>query len=221
MYMKYKSWLFTVVFISLMILSGCNTDEEALIELEDELLEYEEELKQLKDEVKEKTEDLTSSESDLDELLKTLDEVLNVGTVESSDGEQVDRLDLLLNPNQEGFYNGEYYSGETGMSGPGEYHTVKDAEEMGYDVILIDYNEFGEMVVDVPPTDAVEGHIEGSTWEYEDGTMEYEYTLVLDLFEGTGIAVFVANDGEVVEAEVLIYNQNLILNKYIGSLKRL
>lgn len=204
--MNRKNWLITIVFTALIILSGCNSNDDTLIELEDELLGQEEELKQLKDEVKEKTEELTSSESDLDELLKTLDEALNVGTVESSDGEQVDRLDLPLNPNQEGFYNGEYYSGETGMSGPGEYHTVKDAEEMGYDVIPIDYNEYGEMVVDLPPIDEVEGHVEGSTWEFEGGKMAYEHTVIIDPFDGKGKALFVASDGEVVEVEVSILN---------------
>ena len=205
MYMKYKSRLFTVVFISLMILSGCNVDEDALIELEDELLEYEEELKQLKDEVKEKTEELSSDESDLDELLKTLDEKLNVSTVENTDGEQVDRLDLPLNPNKEGFYNGEYYSGETGMSGPGEYHTVKDAEEMGYDVVLIDYNEFGEMVVDLPPIDDVVGHIEGNTWEFEGETLEYQYTIILDPYDGSAYALFTIETGEEVEYMLNIF----------------
>src|SRR5690625_2280189 len=100
MYMKYKSWLFTVVFTALIVLSGCNANDDTLIQLEAELLDYEEELKQLKDEVKEKTEELSSGESDLDELLKTLDEKLNVSTVENTDVEQVDRLDLPLNPNQ-------------------------------------------------------------------------------------------------------------------------
>lgn len=190
---KNKNRLVTILFTTLIILSGCNSSEDTLIELEDELLEQEEELKQLKDEVKEKTEELTSRESDLDELLKTLDEALNVSMVESSDGEQVNRLDLPLNPNQEGFYNGEYYSGETGMS---EYHTVKDAEEMGYDVILIDYNEFGEMVVDLPPIDEVEGHVEGSTWEFEGGKMEYEHTVIIDLFDGTAYALFTTEMGE-------------------------
>lgn len=196
MYMKYKSWLFTVVFITLMILSGCNANDDTLIQLEDELLEYEEELKQLKDEVKEKTEELSSGESDLDELLKTLDEKLNVSTVENTDGEQVNRLDLPFNPNQEGFYNGEYYSGETGLSGPGEYHTVKDAEEMGYEVILIDYNEFGEMVVDLPPIDEVEGHVEGNTWEFEGGKMEYKHTVIIDPFDGSAYALFTTETGE-------------------------
>jgi len=196
---KNKNWLVTIVFTALIVLSGCNSNDDTLIELEDELLEQEEELKQLKDEVKEKTEELTSSESDVDELLKTLDEVLNVGTVENADDEQVNRLDLPLNPNQEGFYNGEYYSGETGMSGPGEYHTVKDAEEMGYEVILIDYNEYDEMIVDVPPIDEVEGHIEGNRWEFAGGTMEYEYTIVLDPFDGSGFAVFTTDTGEEIE----------------------
>lgn len=188
-----------MVFTALIILSGCNSNDDTLIQLEDELLEQEEELKQLKDEVKEKTEELTSSESDLDELLKTLDEALNVGTVESSDGEQVDRLDLPLNPNQEGFYNGEYYPGETGMSGPGEYHTVKDAEEMGYDVILIDYNEYDDMIVDLPPIDDVVGHIEGNTWEFEGETMEYQYTIILDPYDGSAYALFTIETGEEVE----------------------
>lgn len=205
MYMKYKSWLFTVVFISLMILSGCNVDEDTLIELEDGLLEYEEELKQLKDGLKEKTEELSNGESDLDELLKTLDEKLSVGTVESSGGEQVDRLDLPLNPNQEGFYNGEYYSGETGMSGPGEYHTVKDTEEMGYDVILIDYNEYDEMIADLPPIDDVVGHIEGNIWEYEDETMEYQYTIILDPYDGSAYALFTIETGEEVEYMLNIF----------------
>src|SRR5690625_3686033 len=204
--MNRKNWLITIMFTALIILSGCNSNDDTLIELEDKLLEHEEELKQLKDELKEKTEELTSGESDLDELLKTLDEKLNVSTVENTNGEQIERLDLPLNPNQEGFYNGEYYSGEIGMSGPGEYHTVKDAEEMGYEVIVIDYNEYGDMIVDVPPIDEVEGHVEGNTWEFADGTMEYDYTLVLDLFEGTGKALFVANDGEVVEVEVTVFN---------------
>ena len=203
--MKYKSWLFTVVFTALIVLSGCNANEDRLMELEDELLEQVEELKQLKDELKEKTEELTSNESDLDELLKTLDEALNVGMVESSDGEQVERLDLPLNPNQERFYNGEYYSGETGMSGPGEYHTVKDAEEMGYDVIVIDYNEFGEMVVDLPPIDEVEGHVEGSTWEFEGETMEYQYTVILDPYDGSAYALFTIETGEEIEYMLNIF----------------
>src|SRR5690625_612245 len=188
--MNRKNWLVTIVFTALIILSGCNSNDDTLIELEDELLEQEKELKQLKEEVKEKAEELTSGESDLDELLKTLDEALSVSTVENTDGEQVDRLGLPLNPNQEGFYNDEYYSGETGMSGPGEYHTVKDAEKMGYDVIPIDYNEYGEMVVVLPPIDVVEGHVEGSTWEFEGGKMEYEHTVIIDPFDGSAYALF-------------------------------
>jgi len=205
MYMKYKSWLFTVVFTALIVLSGCNANDDTLIQLEAELLDYEEELKQLKDEVKEKTEELSSGESDLDELLKTLDEKLNVSTVENTDVEQVDRLDLPLNPNQEGFYNGEYYSGEIGMSGPGEYHTVKDAEEMGYEVILIDYNEYDEMVVDLPPIDDVIGHIEGNTWEFEGETMEYQYTIILDPYDGSAYALFTIETGEEIECMLNIF----------------
>lgn len=202
--MNRKNWLITIVFTALIILSGCNSNDDTLIELEDELLEQEEELKQLKDELKEKTEELTSGESDLDELLKTLDEKLNVSTVENTNNEQVERLDLPLNPNQEGFYNGEYYSGEIGMSGPGEYHTVKDAEEMGYEVIVIDYNEYGDMIVDVPPIDEVEGHVSGYEWIDEFGDkMTYKHTVLYEPFEGFGHALFTTETGE--ENDCIVY----------------
>ncbi len=203
--MNRKNWLFTIVFTALIILSGCNSNGDALIVIEEELLEQEEGLKQLKDELKEKKDELTSKETNLNGLMKELDEKLNVSVAENANSEHVDRLDLPFNPNQEGIYNGEYYSGEIGMSGPGEYHTVKDAEEMGYEVILIDYNENVEMIVDVPPME-VDGHIEGDTWEHGNGKMEYNYTILLDLFEGRGIAKFTTDTGEEIEYDVTVFN---------------
>ena len=202
--MNRKNWLITIVFTALIILSGCNSNGDALIELEDERLKQEEELKQLKDELKEKTDELASDETNLADLLKTLDEKLNVSIVKNVNGEHVDRLDLPLNPNQEGFYNGEYYFGEIGMSGPGEYHTVKDAEEMGYEVILIDYNEYGDMIVDVPPIDEVEGHVSGNEWIDEFGdNMTYKHTVLYEPFEGFGHALFTAETGE--EYDYIVY----------------
>ena len=60
------------------------------------------------------------------------------------------------------------------------------------------------MIVDVPPMD-VDGHIEGDTWEHENETMEYNYTILLDPFKESGIAKFTTDTGEEMDYVVVVF----------------
>ncbi|ANU09410.1 hypothetical protein BBH88_03340 [Planococcus antarcticus DSM 14505] len=98
------------------------------------------------------------------------------------------KYDLELNPNQEGFYNGVRYSGESGTAGPDETHTVEDARAMGYEVVVItrpansdlpliegldkpyDFNRFMEY--------SIVTHVEGRTFEMDGEYLEFLYTAI-------------------------------------------
>jgi len=96
---------------------------------------------------------------------------------------------MELNPSQEGFYNGERYSSETGMARPDETHTVEDARAMGYEVIPITRNEYGEAKVDSLDKPYLYdrwlgqyefNHIEGNKFEFDGENYKFLYTEISD-----------------------------------------